>query len=286
MQLIHQMLSRYTLQTQDDYTRAFREIMQEIALAGLYRAGFFKKAAFYGGTCLRIFHGLDRFSEDMDFSLLRPDAGFSFAPYLDAVRQEFASHGIEIAIQVKQKSKTSQIESAFLKNNTSIYDFVLDGDMLPMHPGKPSQIKIKFEADTDPPGDFSTENKLLLLPFSFYVSCYSLPYLFAGKMHALLFRKWKTRVKGRDWYDLEWYVRQGIPVNINHLSKRIRQSGELKDQRIDAPVLFRLLQERIPSLNVAQAVSDIQPFIKDKAKLDIWSEDYFLDLITHLKVQE
>ena len=286
MQLIQQMLSRYNLQTHDDYTRALREIMQEIALAGLYRAGFFKKAAFYGGTCLRIFHGLDRFSEDMDFSLLRPDAAFSFDPYVDAVKQEFASHGMDITIQIKKKIKPSQVESAFLKNDTSIYDFLLDGEVLRMHPGKPSKIKIKFETDTDPPPGFTTENKLMLLPFSFYVRCYCLPDLFAGKMHALLFRKWKTRVKGRDWYDLEWYVRQGIPVNLSHLSERIRQSGELKDQQINTPALFGLLQERIASLNVSRAVSDIKPFLNDKAKLDIWSEKYFLDLIKHLKVQE
>jgi len=286
MQLIRQMLSRYSLQTHDDYTRAFREIMQEIALAGLYRAGFFKKAAFYGGTCLRIFHGLDRFSEDMDFSLLRPDAGFSFNPYLDAVKQEFASHGMDIIINIKKKNQPSQVESAFLKNNTSIYDFLLDGDVLRMHPGAPSKIKIKFETDTDPPPGFATENKLMLLPFSFYVRCYSLPDLFAGKMHALLFRKWKTRVKGRDWYDLEWYVRQGVSLDLSHLSERIRQSGELKSPQINAQELFILLQERIANLNVSQAVLDIKPFLNDKAKLDIWSENYFMDLITHLKVYE
>ena len=286
MQLIRQMLSRHSLQTHDDYTRAFREIMQEIALAGLYRTGFFKKAAFYGGTCLRIFHGLDRFSEDMDFSLLQADAGFSFHPYLDAVKQEFASHGMDIIINIKKKKQPSQVESAFLKNNTSIYDFLLDGNVLRMHPGAPSKIKIKFETDTDPPPGFTTENKLMLLPFSFYVSCYSLPDLFAGKMHALLFRKWKTRVKGRDWYDLEWYVRQGIPLNLNHLSERIRQSGELKGQQINAQELINLLQERIANLNVSQAVLDIKPFLNDKAKLDIWSENYFTDLIKHLKIQE
>ncbi len=286
MQLIQQMLSRYNPKTHDDYTLAFREIMQEIALAGLYRAGFFRKAAFYGGTCLRVFFGLNRFSEDMDFSLLLPDAGFSFDPYLDSVKKEFASHGMDITIKVKHKNKPSQVESAFLKNNTSIYDFLLDGDILRMHPEKPSKIKIKFETDTDPPPGFSTENKLMLLPFSFYVQCYSLPDLFAGKMHALLFRKWKTRVKGRDWYDLEWYIRQGIPVNLNHLSERILQSGELKDHRINAPDLFSLLKERIAGLNVSQAIIDIKPFIKDTEKLDIWSESYFLDLITHLKVKE
>jgi hypothetical protein len=118
------------------------------------------------------------------------------------------------------------------------------------------------------------------------LSRYSLPDLFAGKMHALLFRKWKTRVKGRDWYDLEWYVRQGIPLNLNHLSERIRQSGELKGQQINAQELINLLQERIANLNVSQAVLDIKPFLNDKAKLDIWSENYFTDLIKHLKIQE
>ena len=286
MQLIQQMLSHYNLQTHNDYTRAFREIMQEVALAGLYRAGFFEKAAFYGGTCLRIFYGLDRFSEDMDFSLLKPDSGFSFDQYLESVKKEFASHGIDITINIKHKNKPSQVESAFLKNNTSIYDFLLDGDILRMHPGRPSKIKIKFETDTDPPPGFTTENKLMLLPFSFYVGCYSLPDLFAGKMHALLFRRWGARVKGRDWYDLEWYIKQGIPVNLAHLSERIRQSGELQEHRINKSDLFNLLKERIANLDVSQAALDIKPFIKEKEKLDIWSRPYFLDLIAHLKVKQ
>lgn len=278
------MLGRYNLQTHDDYTRAFREVIQEIALAGLYRAGFFGKAAFYGGTCLRIFYGLDRFSEDMDFSLLKPDKGFSLEPYFDSVKAEFTSHGMDISITSKHKTKTTQIESAFLKSNTSIYDFLLAGDAFRIHPGKPKQIKIKFETDTDPPAGFSTENKLMLLPFSFYVKCYNLPDLFAGKMHALLFRRWKTRVKGRDWYDLEWYIRQGIPVNLHHLNERIRQSGELPDSLLSPGVLIKLLKQRIDSMDLMQALTDIMPFVKEKNRLDIWTKNYFHDLIVHLKV--
>src|SRR5690606_19814913 len=93
--------------------------------------------------------------------------------------------------------------------------------------GQMINIKIKIEVDTKPPLGFETEEKLLTKPFSFYVKCFALPHLFAGKMHALLFRKWKDNVKGRDWYDLEWYIRKGIPLSLNHFRLRAIDSGDL-----------------------------------------------------------
>lgn len=284
MDLIRQMLDRHNYSSYDDYSRAFREVMQELALAGLYRAGFFGKAAFYGGTCLRIFHGLDRFSEDLDFSLLQPDKHFSLEPYMQAVKTEFAAHGLDVHITYRKK--LSQIESAFLKNNTSIYDFQLQGRQTPEMPGAVKTIKIKFETDTDPPLGFNTENKLMLLPFSFYVGCYSLPDLFAGKLHAVLFRQWKNRIKGRDWYDLEWYIKKGTPVNLTHFAERAMQSGELKDGTIFSHGdLITMLKARITALDVNQARSDVAPFIKNTEALKIWSKEYFLDLVERLTSQ-
>lgn len=191
MSVIEQMLARYPAQERE---HALREVMQEIALAGLQRGGFFDKAAFYGGTCLRIFHGLPRFSEDLDFSLLAPDRGFRLEPYFDAMRSEFAAFGFEVAITAHAKSVDSAVVSAFVKQGTSLYDVQVRGQRV---------LKIKFEVDTDPPPGFATEERLLVQPYSFYAKCYALPDLHAGKLHALLFRKWKNRVKGRDWFDFE-----------------------------------------------------------------------------------
>lgn len=199
MNIFDQMLSRYDIITDNDRKNAIYEIVQEITLAGLYRGGFFNKTAFYGGTCLRIFHGLDRFSEDLDFSLIKPDLDFNLEAYFPAIKNEFEAVGRDIVITKKAKSRQSQVESAFLKDNTEIYNVSFETD---------KSIKVKIEVDINPPLDFETEQKLLLFPFSFMTRCFVLSDLFAGKMHALVFRKWKNRVKGRDWYDFEWYVKK------------------------------------------------------------------------------
>lgn len=274
MTVVEQMLQRYVLNTHEDRSLALREVMQEIALAGLNRGGFFEKAAFYGGTCLRIFHGLPRFSEDLDFSLLKPDADFSFEPYFKTLRDEFAAFGFEVEISEKQKTATTDIASAFLKKSSSIYDLQVAGQ---------KAMKIKFEVDTDPPLGFATEEKLLIQPYSFYVKCFSLPDLFAGKMHALLFRKWKNRVKGRDWFDFEWYVRRGCQLNLAHFCERARQSGDLESATLQKEEFVALLQARIRTLDVGSARQDVVRFVKDSAALNIWSHDYFLQLGSMIK---
>lgn len=269
MSVIEQMLARYVSLDGEDRSHAMREVMQEIALAGLQRAGFFEKTAFYGGTCLRIFHGLPRFSEDLDFSLLKPEADFSLRPWFRGLQNEFAAFGFEVEISERQKTSKSAVVSAFLKKNTSIYDVRVAGQRA---------LKIKFEVDSDPPGNFATEEKLLLQPYSFYVKCFSLPDLYAGKMHALLFRKWKNRVKGRDWFDFEWYVRNRVPLNLHHFEVRARQSGDWQGREFSRMVLLELLQARVQSLDVAAARADVLPFIRDVSVLDIWSRDYFMAL--------
>lgn len=274
MTVVEQMLQRYALTTHEDKAHALREVMQEIALAGLNRGGFFDKAAFYGGTCLRIFHGLPRFSEDLDFSLLRPDASFSFEPYFKTLRDEFSAFGFEVEITEKQKTATTDIASAFLKKSSSIYDLQVAGQ---------KAMKIKFEVDTDPPLGFATEEKLLIQPYSFYVKCFSLPHLFAGKMHALLYRKWKNRVKGRDWFDFEWYVRRGCQLNLAHFCERARQSGDLASANLQPAEFVALLQARIRTLDVDSARQDVVRFVKDSAALNIWSHDYFLQLGSMVK---
>lgn len=274
MTVVEQMLQRYALNTHEDRAHALREVMQEIALAGLNRGGFFEKAAFYGGTCLRIFHGLPRFSEDLDFSLLKPDANFSFEPYFKTLREEFSAFGFEVEISEKQKTATTDIASAFLKKSSSIYDLQVAGQ---------KAMKIKFEVDTDPPLGFATEEKLLIQPYSFYVKCFSLPDLFAGKMHALLYRKWKNRVKGRDWFDFEWYVRRGCQLNLAHFCERARQSSDLESATLQQAEFVAMLQARIRTLDVESARQNVVRFVKDSAALNIWSQDYFLQLGSMIK---
>ncbi|MCG8343663.1 MAG: nucleotidyl transferase AbiEii/AbiGii toxin family protein [Chlorobiales bacterium] len=275
MAVLKQMLDKYDMTTADGAVNGLREVMQEVALAGLYRGGFFDKAAFYGGTCLRIFYGLPRFSEDLDFSLLASDIDFSLEPYFKAVREEFSALGLQVEISAKKKTARTGIESAFLKSDTRLFSFAVHAD---------KTIRIKFEVDTIPPLGFATEEKLLLQPFSFYVKCFSLPDLFAGKMHALLFRNWKNRIKGRDWFDFEWYVRQGIPLNLSHFLIRAKQSGHLQNDALSEPEFRQMLQQRIDGLNVSAAVKDISRFVKDAEALNIWSREYFKDLLQMLKI--
>ena len=268
------MFSRYSPITKVEKQNAIHEVMQEITLAGLYKSGFFAKAAFYGGTCLRIFYGLQRFSEDMDFSLLQPDENFTLEDYFEPITAEFKALGKDIVISKKTKTTQGNVESAFLKENTEIYDLQFMTE---------KRIKIKIEVDTQPPSGFATEYKLLLLPFSFMTRCYTLSDLYAGKMHAFLFRNWQNRVKGRDWYDFEWYVRNNISLNLNHLQKRAEQINALPEAEFTIDFFKKMLKERIKKTNIETVKNDVRPFLKNPQEMEIWSTEYFLQLADMIK---
>jgi len=204
------MLNRYDCQTRDDYVNALREILQELALLGLWRGKFFEHAAFYGGTALRVLYGLDRYSEDLDFSLLRPSPTFHLGVFGDALLREIRSFGFEVDFEPREKPARTRIGSAFLKANTYRQWLVIEtGDELLRGLPAGKTLKIKLEVDTDPPGGFETESRYLLQPIPFGLRVYRLPDLFAGKLHAVLCRKWQSRIKGRDWYFLQGEVLRG-----------------------------------------------------------------------------
>ena len=282
--MIKEWLAEYKPKNKDEAQSALREIMQEVALAGLYRGGFFEKAAFYGGTALRIFNGLDRFSEDLDFSLLESDPGFSLDKYLVAIQNEFQALGMQVSVREKKKAKDTHVDSAFLKSETIWKELVLEGIIPQSGLSQQARIKIKIEVDTVPPIGFETEEKLLLRPFSFYVKCFTLPCLFAGKLHALLFRKWKENVKGRDWYDFEWYVKKGVAMNLKHFVERAHDSGDLDEEKLTEQQFRKLLTNRINSVDMEKVKADAIRFIPDGSKLDIWSKKYFNDLSGHFKL--
>lgn len=265
------MLSAYEQTTEQQKRNATFEVNQQIILAGLYNGGFFDEAAFYGGTCLRIFHGLQRFSEDMDFSLLAPNKAFDFSRYFQPIIDEFALVGRKVEITKKDKKAFCKVESAFFKDNTDVYDVTFQTE---------KSVKIKIEVDTQPPLKFDTEQKLLLLPKSFMVRCYTLPNLFAGKMHALLYRTWKNRVKGRDWYDFEWYIHHNTPLNFNHLHERTLQFDQ---EDISKELFVEKLNQRLSTADINQVKADVLPFVRNPKELDIWSNDYFLQLASKIK---
>ncbi len=282
--MIKNWLESYSPSNREQATQALREIMQEVALAGLYRAGFFEKAAFYGGTALRIFYGLNRFSEDLDFSLLKANPNFSINGYLPAIVQEFEALGMQVSIKEKQKAILTNIDSAFLKSETIWKELVLESVVPQQELRQTARIKIKLEIDTIPPMGFETEEKLLLKPFSFYVKCFSISDLFAGKMHALLYRKWKDNVKGRDWYDMEWYIRKGVKLNLTHLVSRAIDSGDWNEKEMNISQFHQLLKTKIDLVNFSRIKDDIRRFIPDASVLDIWNAQYFHDLTSQIKV--
>ena len=282
--MIKEWLGTYNIKNTEDATNALREIMQEIALAGLERSGFYEEAAFYGGTALRIFYGLNRFSEDLDFSLLKPNDNFSFDKHLKAIGNEFEALNMKVSIQEKQKANVSSIESAFLKTDTTWREIVLENTLPQLGLKQRASIKIKIEVDINPPLAFETEEKLLLKPFSFYVKCFTAPNLFAGKMHALLFRKWKNNVKGRDWFDMEWYIKKGIPVQLSHFLERAIESGDWQKDTISETEFRNLLLIKIENMDLEKIKADIIRFIPDAKALDIWSVGYFKDIISYLKI--
>ena len=265
-EVYQKMLSQYDLSTMQKRRNGIFEVNLQIVLAGLYQGGFFNHAAFYGGTCLRIFHGLQRFSEDMDFSLLKPDDNFDFKNFFQPIIDQFVIVGREVEITKKDKKSFGKVESAFLKDTTDVYDISFRTE---------KSIKIKIEVDTQPPLEFSTEHKLLLQPYSFMTRCFTLPCLFAGKMHALVFRTWKNRVKGRDWYDFEWYMRNRVPLNFKHLQERIRQFNGLI---VSQDEFLTMLKDKLATTNINQVKQDVMPFLKNPNELNIWSNDYFLQL--------
>lgn len=273
MTIYEQMLSKYESNSMISERNAAYEVMQQIALAGLYKGGFFKEAAFYGGTCLRIFHGLERFSEDMDFSLLRPNDNFNFENYFPAIIQQFELAGRKVDITKKNKMNFGKVESAFLKDNTDVYDVTFQTE---------KSLKFKIEVDTNPPLGFKTEQKLLVQPTSFMTQCYRLQDLFAGKMHALVYRGWKNRVKGRDWYDFAWYVRNGIRLNFEHLKERIR---DFNGEEVSLPDFISKLKDKLAQTDIRLVKADVQNFLIDKNETDIWSNDYFLQLAELMKIE-
>lgn len=254
---------------------AEQEICQKITLAGLRRGGFFDHAAFYGGSCLRLFHGLPRFSEDLDFSLTEKRDDIHLENYFNAIHEEFNIAGFGVEINKKDKKAFGRVESAFLKENTQAYDIKFQTK---------KSVKVKIELDMDPPLMFRTEQKLLLQPYSFMTRCFTLPDLYAGKMHALVFRSWQRRVKGRDWFDFEWYVKNGVTLNFKHLQARIK---EFSGNEVSLEEFMNLLREKMAKTDIENVKRDVMPYISKQQSnaLEIWSNEYFLQLVDLMKIR-
>lgn len=284
-QVLNQMLSKYQINNLQDKENAIKEIVQEVVLCGLSRGGFFKDAAFYGGTALRIFYGLDRFSEDLDFSLVTQNPNFDLTKYFSYIENETKSVGLNFEVKEKIKTRDSNIKSAFLKGNTkehilTFYENSADANII----NKDEVIKIKFEVDINPPVGATYETKFGLLPSPYQVRLYDMGSLFAGKIHACLCRNWKSRVKGRDFYDYIFFLSMGAKVNLDNLKAKLVQSNYIKeDFNLTIETLKELLNERFANMDFLQAKEDVLPFVRDKSKLDLWSKEFFIEITKKLQ---
>lgn len=283
--IIEQMLNQHETVTLTDKKNSIKEIVQELILCGLSRAGFFRVAAFYGGTALRIIHGLDRFSEDLDFSLIRPDPDFRLDAYLPALEKELLSYGFHFTADIRTKAFDSDIQSAFVKGNTREHMLICYADEQLAHTiGSQELIKVIFEVDTTPPPYAGFDQQYRLLPIPYGVSLYDMPSLFAGKIHAVICRAWKNRIKGRDLYDYIFFLSRQTPVNLKHLNARLVDSGfEGSRDNLSLDEIKQILFKRFSAIDYNQAKSDVLPFIRNPASLDVWSEDFFKSITNQLQ---
>lgn len=278
--IIKQMLSHYEIYNINDEINALKEIIQELVLSGLSRGGFFDEAAFYGETALRIFYKLDRFSEDLNFALVKPNKNFDLSKYFVYIEKEIKSYGLNLEISTKQKSNDANITSAFLKGDTIEH-------ILKFFPNEENheydhilkKIKIKFEIDINPPLGATYELQYKLLPSPHQIKLYDKESLFAGKIHAILCRGWKTRTKGRDLYDYIFFLANNTKVNIELVRNKLIESNYI-DSREDFDInkLKELLIKKFEEIDYIDSKNDVIPFIKNTESLNMWNSEFFIEI--------
>lgn len=283
--IIEQMLYKYDIKNTNDEINALKEIIQEIVLSGLSRGNFFNEAAFYGGTALRIFYNLDRFSEDLDFALLELNKDFDINKYFNYIEKELKAYGINLNITAKEKSFDSNITSAFLKGDT--LELILK--FFPSEEEhKYNQIlknlKIKLKVDINSPMGATYEDKYKLLPSPHQIKLYDKESLFAGKIHAILCRGWNNRVKGRDLYDYIFFLGSDTKVNIELLKNKLIESNFINENdEFDINELQKILISKFEKIDYTKAVEDVKPFIKNIDNLNLWSKEFFIEITNKLK---
>ena len=282
MSTIEEIIKTYNPETINDNKAILREIVQSIVLS---RTDFFKKVSFYGGTALRIFYDLNRYSEDLDFTLNNVDKNFSIAPFIESIKNVALSYGLELEISIKQKQISTPAESAFAKINTyqTFINLKMNSELTKLlH--KDEVIKVKFEIDCEPALGFTTENKWIDIPEFAPVIVLDEASLFAGKLHAILCRNYKNTVKGRDYYDFLFYVRRGISPNLNYLRNKLINTGKINEKDIfNIEVLKEMLIKRFEQVDFEQVKNDTERFIINNEDLSSYSKDLFVQMAKKIK---
>lgn len=284
MSTINEMINLYNPKSLNENKAVLREILQSIVLIGLSRADFFKKASFYGGTALRIFYGLNRYSEDLDFTLNEKNDSFSLEPYTESIKNVASSYGIELDINIKKKEIKTPVESAFAKLNT--YQTFINlkiNDEITSLLHKDENIKVKFEIDLNPAIGFNVESKWIDMPEFANIIVLDEPSLFAGKLHAIICRNYKNTVKGRDYYDFLFYIRKRVKPNLNYLKNKLIESGKIKENdKFDLDTLKVMLKDRFEAVDFNQVKTDAERFVFNNEDLSYYSKELFVDMINRL----
>jgi predicted nucleotidyltransferase component of viral defense system len=244
----------------NDKLNLLREYLQACALRSLHESGAFRNLSFVGGTALRFLHGLPRFSEDLDFSLVNSE---SYAPiaWLEKLKRDFILQGFPTEITWNDR-KT--VHTAWIK----IAGLLAEADIVQ----RPEQIlSIKLEIDTNPPSGAMLETRIVQRHHLLALRHHDLPSLFAEKVRALLTRPFQ---KGRDWYDLIWYLGRipAVAPNDVLLRNALAQASETNHFAADIgwkASLFKLLA----SLDVQALKDDVQVFLEHPKEAELISRE-------------
>ena len=282
--VIEQLIQNYNPRNIEEVKNAIKEIIQTIVLIGLSRSNFFSKASFYGGTALRIFYGLNRYSEDLDFTLNAADESFSLTPYVQSIINVAKSYGIDLNVEVKSKKIETPVESAFAKLNTyqAFISFNID-ERLTSRLHKDELIKVKFEVDCNPSLGFNVESKWITEPELASINVLDIESLFSGKLHAILCRNYKNRVKGRDFYDFIFYINKKVKPNLNYLKNKLIESNILdKDAVFTIDILKEMLIQRFNQIDFKQVRDDAQKFVMKNEDLSLYCKELFIDCVNKM----
>jgi hypothetical protein len=268
-------LAAYKPDSNETRFQAAQEITQEIILASLAETPFFDNAVFIGGTSLRILYGLDRYSEDLDFHVIKKDMGFRWKPYLGAVKEKTIPYGYYL--KAEDKSKPDDIEKrAYITDKSICQKLKIKGP----DESAAAEVSIKLEYNGDPPTGCKIITRTLNYPLSCVIKTMDLPSLFAGKCHALLCR---SREKGRDWYDFLWLNTKNIEPNYKYLSSALNRRGpwEGKGVKADRDWFEKAIIAKINALNIDAIKRDVIGFVSNLQKENVarWNKDIFLSSV-------
>lgn len=285
MTQIEEIIKSYNPKTIDETKFVIRELVQKIVLIGLSKSGFFSFASFYGGTALRIFYDLNRYSEDLDFTLNYIDESFTLDPFINKIKEVALSYGLNLDIVTKNKKVETPIESAFAKLNTyqTFISLNLNQSMINLlH--KDEVIKVKFEIDCSPALGFTNEIKWLDTPEFAKISVLDSSSLFAGKIHAILCRNYKNTIKGRDYYDFLFYIQKRIKPNMEYLKNKLIDTGKIsKDDDFNIVILKNMLIARFSEINFEDVKKDASKFILNNDDLSYYSKELFIQMVNKIQ---